>query len=174
MIQSILPILALLGACVGPAGDETGAAASSECGDPDGFGTDTGDIPNVLGNWTSQFGVNFHDDDCSASNFDENSETWIAALEIGGRAPDALSVSFDLSEERYWGAMDENGGITFAGQHVHTEGTIYAQFGGLVYHDKYQDRDVIDGAGFLGLDTDADGTIDCSAKGSWKAYKSGL
>ncbi len=167
-------LLGLLVGCTG-AGGETGADPA-ECGDPDGFGTDTGDVPNVLGNWTSSFAANFYDDDCTASGFDENSETWIGSFELDGRAPDALYMSFNSADERYWGAMDQNGGITLSGQHVHVAGTIYAQFGGLVYHDTVgdSDRHVIDGAAFLGLDVDADGAIDCRAKGSWKATKSGL
>ncbi|MDP2316202.1 MAG: hypothetical protein Q8P41_25110 [Pseudomonadota bacterium] len=168
----MISILLALLACTG-APTDTGATAS-ECGDPDGFGTDTGDIPNVLGNWTSQFALNFYDDDCSTENLDADSESWIGSFELDGRAPDALYMSFGSSAERYWGAMDQNGGMTLAGQHVHPEGTLYAQFGGLVYRDQYQDRDVIDGSAFLGLDVDADGVIDCRAKGSWKAYKSGL
>lgn len=171
-LPRLVPLVALLTACAGPGG-ETGAEAA-ECGDPDGFGTDTGDVPNVLGNWTSSFAQNFYDDDCTAAGFNASSEDWIGSFELDGRAPDALYMSFGSTDERYWGAMDQSGGITLAGQHVHAEGTIYAQFGGLVYHDQYQDRDTIDGAGFLGLDVDGDGKIDCRAKGSWKAYKSGL
>jgi hypothetical protein len=166
-----LVLLGLL-ACAGPSGDS--AAPSAECGDIDGAGTDTGDVPNVLGNWTSSFAQNFYDDDCSTGNLDETSESWIGSFELDGRAPDALYLTFGRTDERYWGAMDKNGGISLSGQHVHSEGTLYAQFGGLVYHDQYQDRDTIDGSAFLGLDTDGDGNIDCRAKGSWKAYKSGL
>lgn len=166
-------ILALLLGCAGEPGDDTGPA-EDVCGDPDGSGTDTGDIPNVLGAWTSTFAQNFYDDDCSTGNLNEDSEGWIGAFTLDGRAPDALYLEFNSADERYWGAMDRHGGVTFAGQHTHSEGTLHVQLGGLVYRDQYQDRDVIDGAAFLGLDTDGDGAIDCRAKGSWKAFKSGL
>lgn len=172
--SSLLLVALLLPACVGPADGDSAGGPSDECGDPDGSGGDTGDLPNVLGAWTSSFAQNFYDDDCSTGNLDENSESWIGSFTMDGRVPDALYFSFNSAEERYWGAMDKNGGITFAGQHVHSEGTLYAQFGGLVYHDQYQDRDIIDGSAFLGLDTNDDGLIDCRAKGSWKAIKSGL
>jgi hypothetical protein len=166
-------LLVLLG-CSGATIDDS-SSGESECGDPDGFGTDTGDIPNLLGSWTSTFAQNFYDDDCSTENLDSGTETWIGAMTIDGRAPDALYMEFGtLADERYWGATDQNGGITLSGVHAHSEGALHAQFGGLVYHDKYLDRDVIDGAVFLGLDSDEDGTIDCRAKGSWKAIKSGL
>ena len=166
-------LMLLFLACTG-AEDDTASEEAAECGDPDGFGTDTGNLPSVLGNWTSTFAQNFYDDDCSTDNLDAGSESWIGSFELDGRAPDALYMTFGRTPERYWGAMDQNGGITLSGQHEHPEGTLYAQFGGLVYHEQYQDRDMIDGSAFLGLDTDGDGEIDCRAKGSWKAFKSGL
>lgn len=166
-------ILFLL-ACTGGA-DDSAPSDATACGDPDGFGGDTGDIPNVLGNWTSSFAQNFYDDDCATDNLDQETEGWIGSFELDGRAPDALYLEFLANDtERFWGAMDQNGGITISGQHTHSEGTMYAQFGGLVYHDQYQDRDVIDGSAMLGLDVDGDALIDCKAKGSWKAIKSGL
>ena len=168
-----MTLFALLLACSGPAADDTAGAASA-CGDPDGFGTDTGDIPNVLGGWTSTFAQNFYDDDCTAENLDADSEDWIGAFSVDGRAPDALYLEFNSAEGRFWGAMDQNGGISFTGTHENPAGMLSVQFGGLVYNDQYQERDVIDGAAFLGLDTDSNGTIDCRAKGSWKAFKSGL
>jgi hypothetical protein len=166
-------ILALLLACTGSPTVETGADASA-CGDPDGAGTDTGDLPNVLGAWTSTFAQNYYDDDCSTGNLSESSETWLGAFTLDGRAPDALRLSFNSADERYDGAMDPYGGVTFGGRHPHADGTLHVQLGGLVYRDQYQDRDVIDGTAFLGLDVDGDDVIDCRAKGSWKAFKSGL
>lgn len=165
-------ILLLLVSCT--AGDGDTAATAATCGDPDGFGTDTGDLPNMLGNWTSTFASGYYDDDCATDNLSDDSEDWISSFEIDGRAPDALYLTFQDSPERFWGAMDQNGGITFTAAHAHTAGTLYVQFGGLVYHDKGLDRDTINGFAFLGLDTDADGTIDCHAKGDWKALKSGF
>lgn len=165
--------LLLLVSCTAGSGDTAGTA--STCGDPDGFGTDTGDLPNMLGNWTTAtFATSYYDDDCSTDNLDAESEDWIGAFEIDGRAPDALYLQFLNAPERFWGAMDQNGGITFSAAHAHSAGTLYVQLGGLVYHDKYQDRDTIDGFAFLGLDTDNDGTIDCRGKADWKAYKSGF
>ena len=168
-----MTLLSLLLACAGGA-DDTGSAADDACGDIDGAGTDTGNVPNVLGNWTSTFGQNFYDDDCSATSLSASSETWIGSFTVDGRAPDALYLEFGDDGERFWGAMDSQGGITFAGAHAHEAGTLHVQFGGLVYEDATLGRDIVDGAAFLGLDADGDGTIDCRAKGSWKAIKSGL
>ncbi len=168
-----LPLVGSLAGCTGRNADDT--SSGSACGDPDGFGTDTGDIPAVLGNWTSTWAQLYFDDGCSTENLDRDTEGWIGSLEMDGRAPDALYMRFGTApDDRFWGAMDLNGGITLSGTHTHTEGTLYAQFGGLVYHDQYLDRDVIDGSGILGLDTDADKAIDCVVKASWKAIKSGL
>lgn len=153
--------------------DESGATGS-ECGDVDGDGSDTGDIPDLAGSWSITFGSNFFDDNCSASSLSQTSETWISAMQVQGSVP-SLSMYFgtERGDEIFYGMVDRNGGVTLSGTHAHAAGTMYAQFGGLAYHDQYQDRDVIDGSAFLGLDTDYDGTIDCTAKASWIAFKSG-
>ncbi len=165
--------LLLLLACTSPTVD-SGETASAECGDPDGSGTDTGDLPNVLGGWTSTFGQEWYDDDCATDNLDAESEDWIGAFTMDGRAPDALYLEFMNTDERYWGAMDRNGGVSFSGRHTHSAGELQVQLGGLVYHDQGLDRDVIEGFAFLGLDTNGDQVIDCRGKGTWKALKSGL
>ena len=181
MNARLLPILpglglglALLAGC-GHGGDESGATADNACGDVDGDGTDTGNVPDLAGSWTTSFAQAFYDDNCSAENLSQTSETWIGAMQVQGSVP-SLAMEFGVSgssDERFYGMVDRNGGVTFAGQHAHPAGTMYAQFGGLVYHDQYLDHDVIDGSAFLGLDTDGDGVIDCAAKGSWVAIKSG-
>jgi hypothetical protein len=63
--------------------------------------------------------------------------------------------------------------VTFSGTHVLSQGTVYAQFGGFAYHDPLRDKDTIVGSAYLGLDTDGDKVIDCYARGSWTAFKSG-
>ena len=158
-------------------GDETGLGVDANvCGDLDGPGGDTGDIPNLLGHWTSAFGQVFYDEGiCDLSNLSQTSESWIGSGQVDGSVTTNFLLTYDdAPDEQFWGAMDPNGGITFTGQHTHSQGTMYAHFSGLFYHDQYLDRDIIDGAAFLGMDTNGDAVLDCGVKGSWLAYKSGV
>ncbi len=168
-------LLFLLGAaCAGSKDDSTTSAA--DCGDLDGPGTDTGNIPNISGFWTSSFASEFYEDGtCAVENLTRDSESWIGSFEVVGSPTSSFYLVYaDRPDEKYWGAMDVNGGISFTGTHDHSAGALYASFGGLTFHDKYQDRDTILGSATFGLDTDADTLIDCTVKGSWNAYKSGV
>ena len=167
--------LALLGGCT----DRGAGESTSEedlCGDLDGSGEDTGNIPNLLGNWTSDFGASLFESNCGIAEFDAGSEAWIdGAMEVRGRVPDQLYVVFgDDSGERFFGLVSNNGGVSFSGIHEDSQiGTMYAAFGGLAYYDIYRERNYIDGFAFIGVDTDGDGNIDCSGRGEWTASKSG-
>lgn len=170
-----LLLLALLVGCGKGADDSSGAADDDTCGDPDGPGGDTGDVPSLLGAWTSSFAQDFYDDSCTADNLGQTTEGWIGAFTVTGSVENGFLLEFtQTDDEKYYGRMDPFGGVTFSGLHTHSAGPMYAQFGGIVYHDPYTDRDVIEGAATLGLDADGDAQIDCLAKGSWKAFKSGL
>jgi hypothetical protein len=161
----------LLPACTG-AIDDSGAV-SEECGDPDGAGgTDTGNIPNVAGSWTSTFAA-YWDDNCTASGFDSESETWVGSFKIEGAYPSYRAEYNNLPDNRFEVAVDTRGGLTMTGEVEREPGTVYAQFGGLVYTGS-TDRDRIEGSAFLGLDVDHDQKIDCTARASWVANKSGL
>jgi hypothetical protein len=172
--MKLLPLL-LLAACGPGKDDDSVAVVDDACGDVDGPGTDTGNIPNILGYWTSTFGSEFYEDGtCAVGGLTQESETWIGAFEIRGN-PDTFYATFgSRPDERFWGGIDAMGGSTMTGQHHHAEGTMYAQFGGLLFHDQYTDRDVVEGAALLGMDVDEDAVIDCTVKGSWKANKSGV
>ncbi len=161
----------LLGACDASLDDS--AAGSEACGDPDGGGTDTGNIPNVAGSWTSTFPL-YWDDNCTATGFDETTETWVGSFTIEGAYPNYRAAFNNLPDDAFELALDARGGLTMTGQLEREPGTLYAQFGGLVYRDT-TDRDGIDGSAFFGLDVSpADQQIDCYARASWSANKSGL
>lgn len=164
-------LLLLSMACFG--GKEESESDVSNCDEPSGGGQYNG--PNLLGGWTTTFAQNFYDDTCSEEGFNENSQGWIGAMHVDGTVPNAFYMYFGMEQgdELFWGGADKNGGVTFSGTHSDQAGTIYAQFGGLAYHDQYLDRDTISGSAFLGLDVDEDGTIDCYGRGSWTALKSG-
>ncbi|MCB9763053.1 MAG: hypothetical protein H6739_24850 [Alphaproteobacteria bacterium] len=176
-----LPLLALLAAlaavtsCSGRDEQVDSNDNTDICGDIDGDGTDTGDVPNLLGNWTSDFGANLFRSDCGLEGFNAGSETFIdGAMEVRGRIPNQLYVVFGNEEdERFFGLVSNNGGVSFSGIHEDTLGTMYGAFGGLSYYDTYRNRTVMEGFAFIGVDVDGDGTIDCSGRGEWTAYKSG-
>ena len=148
------------------------------CGDVDGDGFDTGNIPNILGSWSSTFGSQVFYENCGVEDLHQTSENWIngAAMDIGGYVPDGLFAYFDGDrEEEFVGIINEMGGVVFSGRHQHSAGEMHVVFGGLVYHDEWREppRDVIQGFVYMGLDVTDDGNIDCDARGGWTAIKSG-
>jgi len=161
---------------LGCGGADTADGDTAACGDLDGPGTDTGNLPGVLGRWTATFGTNNFTESCGLSDFDNQSEDWLnGAMEIKGRVPDALYAIFDNEDEQFYGLQAINGGIVISGTHEDEDhGTMWTSLGGLVYQDAYRDRTVIEGFGFIGLDTLGDGEIDCYARGDFEAFKSGF
>jgi hypothetical protein len=128
-----------------------------------------------VGTWNTALANEYWDDNCTAANFDEQSEQyWTTSMEVNGTAPDALTAEMGGNrDELFLGKVDRYGGFTMSGKHTHTAGTLYAQFGGLTYYDSALGWHAIRGSAFLGLDVEPpDGTIDCYARASWHAYKS--
>lgn len=167
-------LFALTGLVACADGTGTVDETAEECGDPDGSGgTDTGNIPNVAGSWTSSFAGDGWDDNCTVSGFDESTETWVGSFKIEGAYPSYRAAFNNFPDDRFEVAVDARGGLTMTGELVREPGTLYAQFGGLVYKGT-TDRDGIDGSAFFGLDVDDDQLIDCYARASWSANKSGL
>lgn len=170
----MISLLVLL-ACGTP--EDSGAVVAQECGDIDGEGGDSGDVPSAIGTWTtsSRFG-SWWEDSCSAEDFDQSSETWIGAFYVEGEAPVNLYVYFgprgEPRTDRFWGAVDDYGGISFSGLVDHSAGTLHANFSGKLFTKTSGDVTIV-GAGFLGLDVDADDVIDCWGQGNWQALKSG-
>lgn len=164
--------LVVLVGCGGPKVDETGD--TTEC--PGDRGMPAG-LDSPVGRWSASWAADYYDDTCAVGGIDRDSEAWIGSFTLDGNVPEAIYLYFepdiDSDTEIFYGVVDEGGGVSFTGVHAHTAGTMYAQFGGLLYFDQYQSRYTIDGSATLGLDVDQDGLIDCAAKGSWVARKSG-
>ena len=159
-------------ACNGGTTDDT--ALEALCGDIDGSGSDTGDIPNVLGLWSAQFALNIFDENCNGIG--KETVTYLTGpIDISGYVPDGLRLDFNSdSNRRLRGALSTTGGITFAGQIEQANGTFHIAVGGLVYDDNSMGgRSVLNGAAYVGVDTDQDGQIDCDMRGDWIAFKSG-
>ena len=168
-LLSLLPLL--LAGCGKDSGSDTGPF-DPECGDLDGTGTDTGNLPDVLGSWTVTFGKWYFSESCDLT--DDELTDWVnGAMQVKGRAPDNLYAQFGDSEERFYGLESSHGGIVFSGEHEsNLYGTLRASMGGHVYYDVYRDKSVIEGFGFVGVDTTGDGEIDCPARGDFIAFKS--
>jgi hypothetical protein len=168
-------VVVLLTGCLFKGKDEeTGDATLAElCGDIDGSGGDTGDVPNVLGLWTADFGQGWFDSNCDGYNSTDFS--WLTgALEIDGYVPDGVQLILDGDDAKAtWGAVTPQGGMVFAGQIVDGSDTWQIGASGLVYRDPWLERDVWKGSIYLGLDSDGDNGIDCDVQGSWFARKSG-
>ncbi len=161
--------------CSGLGGDEDSAEDEGNCGDLDGDGTDSGDLPNILGTWTTTFGSETWYDECDITGLGRSDMTWIngAAMTIDGRPPDDLFVEFRDEEEQYWGLENTRGGVVFTGIHEDEGYELNVSFGGLLYHNAYLERDEIAGHGFIGIDVIGDGFIDCGITGNFSARKSG-
>ena len=93
---------------------------------------------------------------------------------LKGDEDDAYAI-FDDEDERFHGLESAHGGLVLTGTHAHEQfGTMWVSMGGLIYNDAYRERVVIEGFGFLGLDSVGDGEIDCYARGDFEAFKSGV
>ena len=159
---------------LGCKGSDIDSAVCPSLGDIDGPGTDTGNIPDMYGNWTTTFGSRAFYNDCNVTNFSFDAMEWIngAAMEVGGRLPDRLEATFTLNEGVFQGMVSDYGGVTFAGKTTVRALDVYVRFGGLPFVNN-DGRSEIDGFAFMGLDEDGDGTIDCGMRGDFNARKSG-
>lgn len=171
-----LAICALVVGCFGGKGGDTGAGDGA-CGDLDGPGGDTGDIPDILGSWTTSFGRQSFFENCSITGLKQEDLGWIdgAVMRIKGQVPDNIAAEFDSEDsERFYGLENAAGGVVFTGSHEQDGYTMTVSFGGLLYTNAYQgDRARIDGFGFLGVDSLGDGAVDCWLQGEFTAIKSG-
>jgi len=177
-LRLVLPLATALFACKSDESNDTTAPVdASVCGDPDGAGGDTGDVPNILGKWTVTFGQSVYEDaGCTIPGLQSADMGWInGSMDIDGRIPDKLYATFDGNEdERFFGLENANGGVVFSGTKVVGGHTLYISVGGLLYRQPQVDRDELRGFGYFGVDEDsADTAIDCWIQGDFKATKSG-
>ena len=168
--------IAFLVACGGA--DDTGPTEIivSTCGDIDGYdGGDTGNIPNVVGNWTSAFAYSITDDDCGLPvQLDDAFPFLNSPFEVAGAAPAGLRLEFnDKNIDWLHGIESATGGIVFSGTGDSNYGNLHIAVSGLLFEDVDLGRPTIEGMVIIAIDTDKSGTIDCTAKGDWRAIYSG-
>ena len=158
-------------------GSATGGMTAEECGDIDGNGGDSGDVPNILGAWNASFAsIVYGDGGCSVPGLgaDDMRAMLDGVMYIDGRVPDRLFATFNQDEERYFGLENAQGGVVFTGTKTFTGHVLYISLGGLLYTQGQLDRDEIRGYGYIGVDLDgADTSIDCWLQGDFIALRSG-
>ena len=149
---------------------------ATNCGDIDGAGGDTGNIPSILGSWTVAFGEErYNAVECNLEGIDAGDMEFLdGAMVIDGRVPDTLYAEFTEDDTRYWGLQSELGGVVFTGQREYAGYTMHVTFGGHVFeHPVVENQSEIRGFGYVGVDADGNNTIDCWLQGTFKALKSG-
>lgn len=163
--------------CKGDGKDSGGSLTDADsCGDVDGEGGDSGDVPNIYGKWTVSFGHHLYDDnDCNLENLSQSDMKWFNSnMEIDGRPPDVYAYFDDDDEERFYGQINSSGGVVFTGMREQAGHNLYLSVGGLLYEVPQVDRDEIRGFGYVGVDIDGeDAVIDCWLQGDFVAKKSG-
>ena len=180
-VELILLTGLLLGCTDRGADSEGDGVADGECGDIDGDGTDTGDIPNILGNWNTTFGLNIDDENCSISGLKPDDMSWIngASMDIDGTPPANMYAEFAGEDgEKFYGLVSSHGGVVFSGIHREfdsnqTEHELHVSFGGLLYYNDLLGINEIKGHAYMGVDSNNDGFLDCGLQGDFVAKKAG-
>ena len=170
VLALLLPLVLL--ACNGD--DDTDPSLAGDCGDPDGDGGDTGDVPNLLGSWTGNFGLTFLDGNCPSDKVPKATLDYLEQpFVIEGSVPSAIVATFANNPDlRLRGTASPSGSWAMSGPIEHTEVTLYTAIGGMLYTDQ-SDRAHWDGGVFIGADLNGDAIIDCDFRGDWRARKSG-
>ncbi len=172
---ALMAALLMIAACKGSDSGETGPAHTDEmwCGDVDGAGHETGDVPNILGDWTSSVAFNYFEEDCGLPNLDDHSIGFMnGTMSVEGFAPDGLVVVFnDDRRGRLRAIMAPTGGLTITGRRDTTWGMLYLAVGGLVFDDVYLKDANAQGMVYAGVDEDGDEIVDCNVWADFRAFR---
>jgi hypothetical protein len=180
-LQTALTAVLLAGCTDRDADSASADGDATECGDIDGSGTDTGDIPNILGNWNTTFGLQIDDENCSIPGLKPDDMGWIngASVDIDGTPPSNLYAEFAGEDgERFYGLISSHGGVVFSGIHNEiadnqAEYELHVSFGGLLYYNDLLGINEIKGHAYMGVDSNNDGFLDCGLQGDFTAKKAG-
>lgn len=171
MMRAIALSLFLLGGC---AGEDDPTDASVDCGDVDGNGGDTGDVPPLLGDWTSNYGQAFLDGNCRGEDVPKALLDFLEQPSLlEGSVPNAVRLTFaDNQELTLRGSTGKEGAMAMSGVIPAGGVLLHTAIGGMVYEDA-AGRVRWDGGIFIGADLNDDTIIDCEYRADWKARKSG-
>jgi hypothetical protein len=170
MTRSLTLGLLLLTAC---GGGDTDDDAALRCGDPDGDGGDTGDVPSLIANWNGDFGDQWLQNTCPGDQVPESILDFLEQrFAVEGSVPDAIRLTFAGNPDlRLRGTATPSGAWAMSGPVVQGGVTMYTAIGGLVYEDA-SGRIRWDGGVFIGVDLNDDTVIDCEVRGDWSALRS--
>lgn len=167
----LLFLAGLLVACAGDGDDTDGAL--SECGDIDGNGGDTGDVPNTLGNWTASYGGKFLDGNCRSEDVPKETLDFLAQPFLMEGSARATRATFaDNPDLALRGTTAPSGALALSGIIVAGGVDLHTAVGGMLYEDA-SGRVRWDGGAFIGADLNGDAIIDCEFNTDWSARKSG-
>jgi len=160
---------------LGCAGGNTDTAGCEVSSDIDGIGSDTGDLPELFGNYTTTFGTRSFYDECSIEGISRNDLDWIngGAMSIGGRLDDVDVTLATAPDADLTAVMSEHGSVTISGRYLYRGQELHIALGGLLFENAQLGRIEIEGHGFMGIDTNDDGAIDCGLTGDFNAKRSG-
>jgi hypothetical protein len=169
--ESVMISLLLLFACAGNKGDTANCAVSA---DIDGIGSDTGNLPDLFGNYTTTFGTRSFYDECNVEDISRLELDWIngGAMNIGGRLDDVDVSLASAPDADLTAIMSEHGSVAISGRFVYRGQELHIALGGLLFENTQLDRIEIEGHGFLGMDTNDDGSINCGILGDFNAKRS--
>ena len=154
-----------------------GGDSGDECftGDIDGIGTDTGNIPQLYGSWTTTFASRSFYDECDIEGLGRNDFDWLksGAMEIGGRVDDVDVTFAGASEANFKATMSSFGGVTISGRHIFRGQELHIAMGGLLFENTQLNLTELEGHVYMGIDTNGDGSVDCGIMGDFNAKSSG-
>ena len=160
---------------LGCAGSGDSAAECEFNGDIDGLGTDTGNLPQLFGSWTTTFGSRSFYDECEIEGLGRNDFDWLngGAMQIGGRL-DNVEVSLASAPDAIlWATMSSQGAVTISGQHTFRGQVLHIAIGGLLFDNLQLNLTELEGHAYMGIDVNDDGYIDCGILGDFNAKASG-
>ena len=165
-------LMAMLFACNG--GNKDSATDCAFNGDLDGLGADTGDLPNLYGAWTTTFGSRSYYDECEIEGLNRNSFDWLngGAMEIGGRVDNVRATLASATDADLHVVMSNQGGVTISGTYIFRGQELHIALGGLLFENAQLGVSEIEGHGYMGIDTNGDGSIDCGIMGDFNAKSS--
>lgn len=143
-------------------------------GDIDGIGSDTGNVPALFGSYNTTFATRTFYDECNVEGIGRNDLDWIngAAMQIGGRI-DQVDVEFASAPDADLTAIiSSQGAVTISGRFLYRGQELHIALGGLLFENTQTNRVEIEGSGFMGMDLDDDGNIDCGVMGDFNAKRS--
>ena len=143
-------------------------------GDIDGLGTDTGDLPQLYGNWTTTFGSRSFHDECNIEGLDRPDFDWLnpGAMEIGGRIDDVEVTFAGAPDADLKATMSSFGGVTISGRYTFRGEELHIAMGGLLFENSQLSITELEGHAYMGIDVNGDGSIDCGIMGDFNARQS--